>query len=272
MILISYLYKKLLSRPFIYNYLWSERKTVMHKARQVIEFYKTKFATILNISNPIPDAGNVDSTGLMSVETLGKYISESSRTYTVEVITGGEIGITVCSITDNVGGTYSNFAMVANTEINVGTHGVKIKFNILDPEYEFSLGDKWVITCDHRYNNNVRDVKNARVNPQSFGLLPGIAMAAVSLGYDQAGTSNNNTITLRMVADMFLNIPTNQDVEVFLFDALEDIETALTEDPQCGNNVVEDIEIYECTPYLPVPGEPIAAISVEFGVRFYNRI
>lgn len=272
MILISYLYKKLLSRPFIYNYLWSERETVMHKARSVIEFYKSKFATIQNVSNPIPDAGNSDSTGLLSVETTGKYISDVVRIYTVEVVSGGEVGITVCSITDNLGGTYSNFAMVANTEINLGSHGAKIKFNIFDLEYEFSLGDKWVVTCDHRYNFNVKEVKNARVNPQSFDLLPGIAMAATSLGYDQAGTSNNNTITLKMVIDMFLSIPTNEDVETFLFDALEDVETALTQDPQCGNNIAEDIEIYECTPYLPVPGEPIAAISVEFGVRFYNRI
>lgn len=244
----------------------------MHKAKSIINFYKAKFATIQNVSNPVSDAGNSDSNGLLSVETSGRYVSDVSRVYTVEVITGGEPGITVCSVSDDFGGSYSNFAMVANTEINLGTHGAKIKFNIFDAEYEFSLGDKWVITCDHRYNHSVKEVKNARITPQAFDGLPGIAFTSTGLNYDQAGTSNNNTVTMRISLDMWFNIPTNEDVEPYLFDAVEDIETAITEDPQCGDNVAEDIEIYECTPYMPVPGEPIAAISVEFGVRFYNRI
>lgn len=244
----------------------------MHKARSVIEFYRAKFITMQNIGDPVANVGNGNDTGLLSVVTSGKYVSTVDRTYTVTVATGGEVGVAVCSISDGIGGSYSNIAIVPGTEQNLGSHGAKIKFDLLNSEYEFSLGDSWTIQCKHSYNYSVKEVKNARVNPQALNSLPGIAFTATELSYNQAGTSNNNTIIMRMNVDMWFNIPVDEDVEPYLFDALEDLETALTEDPQCGNNIAEDIEIYECTPYLPVPGEPIAAISVEFGVRFYNRI
>lgn len=243
----------------------------MHKAKSIINFYKAKFATIQNVANPVPDAGNSATDGLLSVSTSGKYVSTVDRTYTVTVVTGGEIGVAVCSISDGIGGSYSNFAVAPGVESNLGSHGAKIRFDLFDPLYEFSLGDKWTIVCNNDYNYSVKEVKNARINPQAFDSLPGIAFTSTGLNYDQAGTSNNNTVIMRISADMWFNIPTNQDVEPYLFDAVEDFEKAITDDPQCGG-VSEDIEIYECTPYLPVPGEPIAAILVEFGVRFYNRI
>jgi hypothetical protein len=243
----------------------------MHPAKSIINFYKAKFATIQNVANPTPDSGNSNADGLLSVSTSGRYVSTVDRTYTVTVVTGGDAGDAICSISDGIGGVYSNFEMVTGVELNLGSHGAKIRFDLLDPEYEFVAGDVWTVQCNHEYNYSIKEVKNARINPQAMDSLPGIAFTSTGLNYDPDGTSNNNTVTMRINADMWFTIPTNEDVEPYLFDAVEDFETAITDDPQCGG-ASEDIEIYECSPYLPVPGEPIAAISVEFGVRFYNRI
>lgn len=243
-----------------------------HTATSILEALQLTFETIFNIGSPVPSNNNSMSTESLSVVSSGIYQSTVSRVYTVTITQGGQIGVTRCSITDslNSDSVLSNVLIQNGAEINVGSRGAKITFT-LNTTDEFVTGDNWTIQCNHLYYTNVKNVVQAQVTPTTLDELPSIAFAFTNIPYDDNGSSNNFRCDMEVNAELWIAQNDSQNIQSQLLYGLKDIERALKSNPLL-DGYAKDTKIINCQPFLPVPGRPFAAISVDIGIWFDNYI
>lgn len=243
----------------------------MHIASNIISNLQSTFEGIYNIGEATPSGTNQTAGESLSVYPYGIYDDNVSRVYTVTITLGGTIGVAQCSVADSLGVdvVQSDIVILNDTEISVGTKGVKIKFNMQSND-EFVVGDSWTISCNNLYRTNTRQVLQAEAGPHHLD-TPGIAFAFNSIEYEDFGSSNKYKCDMRVSVELWIGNCQDGDMNNTILLGLEDIEYALMLDPSRGG-YAQDTRIISCTPFLPVPGQPFAAISVELGIWFDNYI
>lgn len=268
-------YKRLLTNPYIYGALFiiraSTGRNAMHIAASIIANLQSTFEGIYNIKEAVAGESNQTVRDSLSVFAYGVYSDTVSRVYTITITRAGSVGVAECAITDSLGvdTVLSDVVINSGQEISIGTKGVKLKFNMQGTD-AFVVGDSWTIDCNHLYRTNTRQVVQAEGGPQHLQ-TPGIAFAFQGIEYRDLGSSNKYKCDMNVSVELWIGNCQNGDINTNILYGLEDIEYALLLDPSRGG-YAQDTRIINCTPFLPVPGQPFAAISVELGIWFDNYI
>lgn len=239
-----------------------------HPIETILDNLQTTFESIFNISGPVADAGNSVQPDNVCIVAGGEYVGVD-RSYTVEIVTGGLSGIARCSITDSLGldSTIVSVVIISDQPVSIGSYGANLTFTLGSDS--LIVGDKWVIKCKNYYTN-IKEVVEAEGTPTTLSALPGIAFAFSELPYDYPSSSGIKCDSVFM-AELWVQQPDKNKVQRELVKGLSDIERALNLDVTRGG-VAQDTKILSSKPFLPVPGSPFAALSVEIGIWFDHYI
>lgn len=243
-----------------------------HIVGSILSDLQTTFESIYNVSEPVAGGSNQTTTDCLSVKTSGLYQSTVDRTYTVTISTGGAPGTAQCTIVDSIGTDPVALPQTIDNDvaIGLGALGATIEFNLQGTDV-FVVGDLWVVTCKHDYYTNVKSVIQAQGAPQHLDTLPGIAFAFGGIKYSDDGSSDMYHCDVVVPVELWISEQTGQNIQTKLLYALKDIEHAVQSDPSRGGVAIDSF-LLDAEPFLPVPGQPFAAISVSLGIRFKNTI
>lgn len=240
-----------------------------HPAETILDNLQATFESIFNASSPVANVNNTTQDDNTCIVTSGEYVSTGNQ-YEIEIVTGGISGIVQCSITGMLGvdSVIGNVTIVSGQPIALGTSGAMITFSFGSDL--LALGDKWIVECKN-YHTNIRTVIEAEATPQHLESLPGIAFAIAEIPYEDNGCSNKFRCDLSVVAELWIQQPDKNKIQRELIKGLSDIERALNVDVSRGG-VAQDTKVLSSKPFLPVPGSPFAALSVEIGIWFDHYI
>lgn len=229
----------------------------------IMDNLQSAFESILNRGDAVADGSNTGNYNNIAIVSGGIYTGSVSKTYTIEITTGGISGIAKCSITD-VGGTQT---ITSGTALDLATDNATITFTWADATAVLVVGDKWTVDCD-TYNTNIKDVFRAKAVGIVLKNYPSIVMARAGQSYERPdGIKFRNTMTV--IAEAWIEERDNIDNE--LEKILEDMENACQLDTLRGGYAIDTIPV-RSDPGLPEKGRPYGVMSLDIEITFNQVI
>jgi len=241
----------------------------VHAIESIMYNIKGVLETIINVGEAVADSGNSSpsSASRLSVISGGSFTGAEQTDYDVEVVTEGASGIAAVTVTDVTTGADSvvgNVAVTSGTAVDLGTRGGTITFTFQGAG-ALTIGDKWTVLCNV-YNNTVRQVMRYKAAGNKLDVYPGIIIGEAPQDYGQAESAKYRN-RLRVLLIAWMEEGDSDEIGTLLNSMLQDIETALSLDPQRGGTA-QDTKFIHNDRDTPIEGLPVGALPMEIIVDY----